>query len=241
MEREKKNLTLSGSGSAPGGVYEDVRINGSGKIEGNIVCDHIDINGSSRVLGDVKASSVTISGSAVVEKKLIAESVVVNGSFKVEGDFTGEQIEVNGHTKILGTLHSERLRINGILTVAGALEAEELTSEGQLTVGGLCSAERIDITLSGLTSRVKEVGCGTLTVHRRLSSSLFGSLLSVLKMGKLIVDTIEGDDLYLEDTEAQIVRGNRVRIGPGCTIGKVMYQSDYEKDEKATVQSAVKE
>ncbi|SFG27906.1 polymer-forming cytoskeletal protein [Sporolactobacillus nakayamae] len=241
MIEEKKNLSISGSGTAPGGCYEDVRINGSGKIHGDLICSSIDINGSGRIGGDAKAARVMISGSGVIEKQLIAESITINGTCRAEGNVSGEHIQINGRAKVLGSVHGENVRAAGILSVGGDLEGEEIVSEGPLTVGGLCSAERIDITLSGHTSRIKEIGCGTLTVHRRFAPALFGQLFNAFSSKKLVVDSIEGDEIYLEDTEAKVVRGNHVTIGPGCSIGRVTYKTDYKKDEKAVVQSAVKE
>jgi cytoskeletal protein CcmA (bactofilin family) len=241
MIEEKKNLSISGSGTAPGGCYEDVRINGSGKIHGDLICNSIDINGSGRIGGDAKASRVMISGSGVIEKHLIAESMTINGTCRAEGNVSGEHIQINGWAKVLGSVHGETVRVAGILSVGGDLEGEEIVSEGPLTVGGLCSAERIDITLSGRTSRIKEIGCGTLTVHRRFASAFFGQIFNAFSSKKLLVDSIEGDEIYLEYTEAKIVRGNHVTIGPGCSIGRVAYKMDYKKDEKAVVQSAVKE
>lgn len=241
MTEEKKNLTISGSGSAPGGCYEDVKINGSGKIQGDIICKSIDINGSGRLSGDAKASSIVISGSGVIERNAIAESLMVNGSCRIDGNVSGERIQVNGRGKFNRDVHGEQVRVSGILTVGGELEAEDVVAEGPLTVGGLCSAEHIEITLSGITSRIKEIGCSTLSVRRRFPSNFIGQIFTGLTRKKLIVESIEGDEIFLEDTEAKVVRGNRVTIGAGCSIGKVTYKTDYKKDEKAIVQSAIKE
>lgn len=51
---------------------------------------------------------------------------------------------------------------------------------------------------------------------------------------------IEGDDIYLENTKADIVRGNKVKIGPGCQIGVVEYRDDFTHDSKALVKITTK-
>jgi hypothetical protein len=51
---------------------------------------------------------------------------------------------------------------------------------------------------------------------------------------------IEGDDIYLENTVAEIVRGNSVEIGPGCTIGLVEYANKFSKDKDSTVKKETK-
>ncbi|MCO7127154.1 polymer-forming cytoskeletal protein [Sporolactobacillus shoreicorticis] len=241
MAEEKKNLSILGSGSASGGCYEDVKISGSGKIQGDLICNSVTINGSGLIGGDVKAADVVISGSAVIEKRFIAESITVNGSCKAKGDVSGERIQISGRAKVLGAIHSERCTVSGILSVDGDLEAEEFVAEGPVKIGGLCSAERIDMTLSGMASHIKEIGCGILTVRRRFVPALLEPLLTAFGRKKLIADTIEGDHIALEDTEAKVVRGNHVSIGAGCSIGRVYYKSEYKKDDKATVRSAVKE
>ena len=39
---------------------------------------------------------------------------------------------------------------------------------------------------------------------------------------------IEGDDVDLEYTQADVVRGRRVRIGEGCSIGRVEYSESLD-------------
>ena len=45
-EDTRGDLRIDGSGSASGGAYNTVRINGSGKVTGDITCVEIIINGS---------------------------------------------------------------------------------------------------------------------------------------------------------------------------------------------------
>lgn len=42
------------------------------------------------------------------------------------------------------------------------------------------------------------------------------------------VGDIEGDDVDLEYTQADVVRGRRVRIGEGCSIGRVEYSESLD-------------
>jgi len=60
-------------------------------------------------------------------------------------------------------------------------------------------------------------------------------------MGKrLNVELIEGDDIFLEATDAQIVRGSRVKVGNGCRIDTVEYSESLEVSPRATVQNRIK-
>ena len=51
----------------------------------------------------------------------------------------------------------------------------------------------------------------------------------------LIAESIEGDDIYLEETKAKAVRGNNIVIGEGCEIGLVEYKSKFEQTGNAKV------
>ena len=62
----------------------------------------------------------------------------------------------------------------------------------------------------------------------------------IRKSKHLDVELIKGDDISLEATIAQIIRGARVKVGRGCRIEAVEYSESLEVSPKATVQSQVK-
>ena len=51
----------------------------------------------------------------------------------------------------------------------------------------------------------------------------------------LETDSIEGDDVYLEATHAAMVRGRRVKIGPGCRVKSVEFSESLQVDSAAVV------
>ena len=53
----------------------------------------------------------------------------------------------------------------------------------------------------------------------------------------LNAEIIEGDEIYLENTKAKVVRGNRVTIGPGCDIDFVEYQNHFQCEKGTKVGS----
>ncbi|MEC3633215.1 hypothetical protein P9205_19595, partial [Bacillus velezensis] len=103
---------------------------------------------------------------------------------------------------------------------------------GCINVAGLLNAGDVNIHLRYDRSRVKEIGGTSITVRRKP-----GFLKR--KAGMLSAELIEGDAVYLEYTEADIVRGKRVEIGPGCKIGKIEYQTSCKSHEKSTVQEHI--
>jgi len=74
-----------------------------------------------------------------------------------------------------------------------------------------------------------------------------GGLLSTLRRligthgrGILDVEAVEGDELDLEWTVAEVVRGRVVKLGPGCKIGRVEYSESLEVSPQAEVREEVK-
>lgn len=193
-EPVRHHLNISGVASASGGIFDDVRIQGVGKIHGDVDCNLCRIEGVASIFGNVKSKKMRVRGKA-----------------HIEGNVTGEEV-----------------RIEGDCTIDGNCEAERIQSSGSFTVEGLMSADEIHIRLHG-GAHVKEIGGGTIRVQKAPKMSIFS------RFKKLTVNTIEGDDIHLESTHAQVVRGNHVYIGSGCEIGVVEYQSDFSQESDAKV------
>ncbi|TGB00439.1 polymer-forming cytoskeletal protein [Sporolactobacillus shoreae] len=241
MDDQVRDLTISGSGTAPGGDYRNVIINGSGNVQGDLQCQRLEINGSGKILGNSKVVELIVSGSGVVEGNVTARKITINGNSRIEGNVTAEDLQINGTAKITGTVHGETIKSYGILTANGEIEAEELIAEGRILVDGLCSADRIDLKINGNLSRIREIGCSTLEVRRRPFAGFLSFLIRGIRKTGLTVDSIEGDEIYLEDTVARVVRGNSLVIGEGCDIEKAAYKNDYRQADNAKVKSAVRE
>ena len=220
MDREKRhNLLISGMGSASGGVFNNVRIDGMSKVNGDLSCVRFLCNGKADINGSVTADdSIEVNGLATIAGFLKAEHVVINGKGTVRGDIVGERAELSGMPNITGNC-----------------EVETLTIKGGIRIDGLVNAETIDVRLYG-HSRIREMGGKTISVRRETNDlSRFLAFLFPPFASKLSADSIEGDDIYLEYTQAGVVRGNNVRIGPGCDIELVEYRNKYEQSPEAKV------
>jgi cytoskeletal protein CcmA (bactofilin family) len=130
------------------------------------------------------------------------------------------------------------LKLTGQLSVEGDCEYESLIAAGALQVDGLLGAETLELRLHG-PARAREVGGGRIQIKRSRVVSLkklFVSAGPVL----MTADLIEGDNLDLEYTHAKVVRGNQVRIGPGCEIERVEYRRSLSKSASAKVGTEAK-
>jgi hypothetical protein len=59
-------------------------------------------------------------------------------------------------------------------------------------------------------------------------------------MSVLETSVIEADEIQLEDTRADVVRGRNVVIGAGCRIGLVEYADELRVDPDAEVKERKK-
>jgi cytoskeletal protein CcmA (bactofilin family) len=238
MSKEyRHDLGINGSGSSTGGLFQNVRINGEGTVTNDLDCLDFRVNGTGRVMGNVKAKHIKVNGVTVIEGAVDSEQLIINGQTDIGGDLSVRQLKLHGKSDIGGNLTGDRLEIGGELTVQMDCEAEAFVAKGSFDIGGLLNAGNVEIHLYG-PCKVREIGGETIQVRRsgfglsiqKIIHSLFPSFEN-----RLTVDTIEGDDIYLEYTTAKVVRGIRVNIGPGCEIASIEYKDHFEQDKGAKV------
>ena len=237
------DIRINGSGSAGGGTYDNVIIKGSGKITGSVKCEVFSISGSGTVEGDLEATDGRISGSGTVEGDVKADRFRITGSGKVEGDLSAKEFSISGSGGIKRNVDAQYIKIEGSGKIGLNCNAETFTADGGCDIGGLLSADEIAIRLYGFNNHIREIGGGKINVSLGPPHGL-GVLRSIVSLGifnpVLEVDTIEGDDIVLENTTAKIVRGKSVVIGSGCDIGTVEYTEFYQKNIDAKVAAETK-
>jgi cytoskeletal protein CcmA (bactofilin family) len=210
MEKHVSDLVINGISGAAGGTYNSVRIDGIGTINGAVKARTFKANGLMRLKGD-----------------LAAEELECNGNMSVKGSLRMGTMKMEGMLQVGGNLRGESCELNGMISMRGDCELEELSGEGAFTVDGLLSAGHVDFGLHG-QGKAKEIGVESLVIRQVHKSAtwnrLLGGIIPKLKP-ELIAGTIEGDFIDVEYTNADIIRGNIVIIGQGCTIGTVEYRS----------------
>lgn len=250
----QKNISISGSGTATGGVYNQVKINGSGHITGDLECDVFKCNGSSDIEGNVKSGIVKINGSTHVKGNMDTEEMTINGSSDVDGNLLCRELKIQGSSSVNGDLKGKEIIIRGSASVKGNVSGEEVEVKGQVKINGDCEAEafhaRGNFKINGLLNagnidiellrhcEAKEIGGENIIVRKSADSSGFKKLIKFFMSqsnDQLTADIIEGDHVHLEYTAAKIVRGNSIEIGPGCSIDRVEYKDSLEIDENAKV------
>ncbi len=236
METEKRvgDLVINGNGSTAGGTFAKVRLNGNGKVHGNLVCQDFETNGSSKIDGDVTASNAVVNGSSKLGGNMETNKFRINGSATIDGDLVFEKLEVKGSGKVAGAVKGEKLLVEGILKVGKDCEVEEANFQGGFTIDGLLNADKIEVSLHG-KSFAKEIGGEIISVRKSGSTTLGLDKIFKSLSKELQAEVIEGDVIELENTKAKVVRGNTIRIGLGCDIDLVEYKNELQMNKNANV------
>jgi cytoskeletal protein CcmA (bactofilin family) len=227
------DLVINGFGSSNGGEFQQVTLNGFGTINNDVDCVDFDCNGVGTVNGNIKAEKARINGKSKIKGTITSNELTIDGTANFEGNLFVETIKISGRVSVGGKVKSEEIQIKGSMTVGDDCEAEIFQAESQFKINGLLNADQIDIKIYG-PCKAKEIGGQTIMVRKHNGSSI-GNILKPFFPTQLDAEIIEGDTLELECTNAKIVRGSKVKIGAGSTIGLVEYTDELEIDKNANV------
>jgi cytoskeletal protein CcmA (bactofilin family) len=227
---ENHNLIINGSGSYGGGIYHKIKIRGDGTITSDLECEEFKVYGSSNILQNAGAKKFTVYGETEVRGDVDAQEMRIIGNTAIGGKAAIKKVKVWGTLDIGGKLSGDEADIKGSLAVKGDADFERFRSTGSFEIRGLLNAGAVKINLRFGMSRADEIGGETIIVKRKLPLfSLFTG------EGYLTSREIEGDEIFLENTKADVVRGKRITIGEGCEIGKVEYKEEFAVNGNAVV------
>jgi cytoskeletal protein CcmA (bactofilin family) len=232
---EKRDLRISGASVATGGEYRDVKVSGASKITSDISCETMSISGAITVEGNVDATTCKISGACKVRGYVRAEEIKISGGSTIGEFLEGNEISLSGGIKVHGDIRSNHLKLSGEITVDGDMECEEFYLNGAMTSKRTVNCEKCELKIVSSSSLGELVG-SEIVVKESMGSGGFLKNLFGGGGNHLKVTLVEGDDIYLENTIAEVVRGAKVTLGPGCRVEKVEYSEKLEvhKDAKVT-------
>ncbi|WP_010274771.1 hypothetical protein [Paenibacillus senegalensis] len=233
-----EDITLSGSGTIAAGRYNRVKIAGSGKISGDVEANQLKINGSASLKGRARINEISVNGSVKFNEDVEAMKCVINGSASSDAVLDIANLTVNG--SIQGSqLRTTKLKNQGSISME-TVEAEEFISKGTFSISKELNAHHVQGILYG-SSFAREIGGERIEIESVTSKQgVWGALLSLFKSTPLLkADSIEGTVIYLENTNAKVVRGERIRIGPNCKIECVEYLDTLEVSPESKVNEIV--
>jgi cytoskeletal protein CcmA (bactofilin family) len=228
--REKQNLVINGSGSYGGGSYNKISIRGDGTITADFECNVFKTFGTSDILKNGKANKFDIFGETDIRGNLNCSEMKIFGTTEVGGMASVRKAKVFGTLKIGDRFIGEKADIKGSLVVNGDAEFESFRSSGSFEIKGLLNAGTIEVSLRFGNSKANEIGGDKIVIEKK--SGFFPFMKGE---GSLEARIIEGDEIFLENTKADVVRGKSVHIGKGCEIKLVEYSDKFISDKDSSV------
>jgi cytoskeletal protein CcmA (bactofilin family) len=255
------NIHQAGSVKISKGEYEEIKVSGSTKIEGPVRCQELWASGSLRAIdlldctGEIRASGSSRFDEVRAGNLKLSGASSARGDVKVQGE-----MRQSGAFSVGGSLSTEIVDTAGALSVAEDLEAGDCKLSGSVEVGGLINANTLKVHTGG-NSSARAIGGETIDISWGtgldkgdrlpvLSGNGKGAFVNAIKNlfsffgsgGQFTVtESIEGDDITLENVVCPEVSGRVVKIGKGCQIGRVNYQESLEVSEDAQVDERVKQ
>jgi cytoskeletal protein CcmA (bactofilin family) len=235
------DMKFMGETTHPGGQFRDIAVVGRTRMDGDVTCRSFSCVGEAQLRGGLQSGRTSIMGQAAVEGPVDAGDLSVMGQLDCAAALRMRVLNCMGKLSCRGRVDAETAKVFGQLVVQGDCNVDDFHSQGTFEIDGLLSVDNLVVRPYG-PCRAGEIGGARIEVRRRLGllgriplvgwvrSCLFGN-----RGSRLQVQSIEGDDLVLEDTEAKVVRGARIRIGRGCRIGAVEYRETCSCDPDSSV------
>jgi len=214
---KRNDISIIGEGSSAGGVYGKVKVVGDSSFNDSLVCDQFKCTGTSVVNGSLESTDIKITGTLTLTERIV--------------DHEGEsgRHESSAHAK------AEKMKVVGELHLPGDCQAENFKLNGRFTVGGMLTAEHMTLRIMG-PSEAREIGGSIISVKNGRGKLLEGLFTSNASNPSILkANMIEGDNIELENTVAEVVRGDQIKIGPGCQIGTVEYRSSLQIHSQSEV------
>ncbi|MBN2405864.1 MAG: polymer-forming cytoskeletal protein [Coriobacteriia bacterium] len=219
-ENSARDAKIAGEGTIGGGEFGDVVINGAGKVTSDIRCVNLKINGAGSVEGNVVAQDMAVNGSGSFSGSVETAKMSVAGDATVQLGLGVGELRIMGRLTA-GGVAAREIDVRGELRSGMDLQAESLVGEGAFRVAGLVDVANLDLKLHG-SATAREIRGKRVSIT--LGRSLVGaSLLALFGEKQLAVESVEADEVTLENTTAKLVRGGAVSIGSGCKIELVEY------------------
>ena len=217
---EKVTVKIDGTGKISQGNYGTLEVNGSGKIEGNVVCDSLLVNGVCKCEADMEAGSIKINGAYKSYGNVKSDLLEVDGSFKGEKDVRVKRMIVDGLFKNEdGFLNADYIEVNGTLS-----------NEKEINVDLL--------EVNGIIKAVDIVGSKIEILKNEVPFSFFGFNKSH-KHIKSKAETITCETLFARSLKCTKICADEITLKNGCVVEYVECNKTLTMDSTSTVKNIV--
>lgn len=233
------NLNIYAEGTITGGKYDNIKVYGSADITGEVEADSISVFGSTDFKGKCKFNKMKILGACDFKDFVEVKEADIKGACDFFHDVKVEYLKVFGAVDFKKTVfRAKEVTIHGAVEVFN-LEADAIEVNGVIECKEQLNGDVINITtLKG--SKINEMVGTSITVKPKPSRQNFFLTFTTASKKHVEVNTIEGDNIYLEYVNCEVVRGNNIEIGPNCNIKSIEYHENCKVSDKSEVKNVEK-
>jgi cytoskeletal protein CcmA (bactofilin family) len=192
------------------------------------------VRGSLTLKEDVRADTIDVVGHLSTQKNVTTAKLKVSGDCSIGGYCRAEQVINLGGLRVQH-IQADRLQSSGYFSAAQDAAVDTFYAEGAVKINRLTAGSSIELRLGNRSTIEVMRTSGTITVKPSLK--LMNALIPYFR--KLTCETIEGTSISLYRTTANLVCGEDIIIGPGCSIGEVQYSKSLTVDPKSQVDRTV--
>lgn len=245
-----KNAKFMGDTSFENSSFEIVKVMGKLDVKESSNIDNL------KIMGNMKAEHLYSKILSVGSDNgnfigIFKVGGLFNSANKVnfKGDFSGETLESVFELELYGTLKFKNLIFKNSFKTLNDIECEQFYSLGEIDAQGINSEYTFIRPFPN--SKIKSITGSNIMICRdfsvtdefkkipkNYSNSLYENYDN--KIGILEVGLIEADDIYIENVNADCVRGRNIVIGSNCHIKQVEYANEIEISKNSTVDNSAK-
>jgi len=236
MENMRGNLNIDGMGTSAGGEFDTINICGMGTVTGKVLASKIDVDGAGKFQDSVISDEINVAGTASFKGEVKTELLKIDGNGTIAKETFAKEVFIAGIANFHKNLKSEGIKIEGMCTIKGDCAAEVFDVEGQIKIGGQLNGDAIRIN-TFYKSEINEIVGSAIDIKRsgNVVTEILSKVLDTVRINNLAVNTIEGDSISIDYTDARVVRGEHIVIGEHCDVGLVEYSASLKQHPRAKV------
>ncbi|MEG0273769.1 MAG: polymer-forming cytoskeletal protein [Longicatena sp.] len=212
MTTQQMDIKIEGLGTISEGSYGRIKVEGVGKIRGNVEFETMEIEGTCNADQNLKGGLLNI-----------------EGMFKVKGDIRVKQLHIEGMLRTEDRkIYANEIRVEGMLKNSGEVNADRVIIEGCASINDLFGDEiTIDYGYMGVRglfhfghnklfekmNRANNIECSKLTAQNLTCHSI--SATDIVLSSHCVVDTIYCNGTLRYDSTCRIkhIEGDCVQQG----------------------------
>ncbi len=204
---------IEGLGSIHGGDYNDIIVDGMGKLKGKVTAKRVKVSGTLRSNGNLVAEEVSIEGFGRVYKSIKVKKLRIDGLLKLRR----------------ADLNADFVYNEGLLTSTGAINADEIKINGYCTVKRMMGDTIIvHNDLDGMNKLVRSL--------RLLCMLYFGRDIN---LNYSLVDHIDCTVLKASGLKSKVVYAENVELGNNCRIGTLYCDGKMSIDPSCRIKKVI--